>query len=62
MAPSIITRAMFQLVRGILARNGNSSLNAMVGLDGLDIEVCGAWVWVSGETYKHKAVFKEAGI
>jgi len=39
----------------------NSALNAVVGLEGLEIEVCGAWVWISGETYKHKAVFKEAG-
>ncbi|MDM3871840.1 DnaJ domain-containing protein [Porticoccus sp. W117] len=39
----------------------NNALNAIMGLAGLDIEICGAWVWVSGETYKHKAALKEAG-
>ena len=39
----------------------NNALNAIMGLAGLDIEICGAWVWVSGETYKHKVVLKEAG-
>lgn len=39
----------------------NEALNAVIHLDGLEIEVCGAWVWVSGETFKHKAALKEAG-
>ena len=39
----------------------NEALNAIFGLEGLDVEICGAWVWVSGETYKHRAVLKEAG-
>lgn len=39
----------------------NDALNAVIGLAGLEIEICGAWVWVSGETYKHKSVLKEAG-
>ena len=39
----------------------NNALNAIIGLAGLDIEICGAWVWVSGETYKHKSALKEAG-
>lgn len=32
----------------------NAALNAIFELVGLDIEICGAWVWVSGETKKHK--------
>ncbi|MGH1404355.1 MAG: J domain-containing protein [Alphaproteobacteria bacterium] len=39
----------------------NEALNKIINLDGLEIEVCGAWVWVSGETYTHKAILKEAG-
>jgi len=39
----------------------NGALNAIIHLDGLDIEICGAWVWVSGETYKHRAELKAAG-
>jgi hypothetical protein len=37
------------------------ALNAIINLDGLEIEICGAWVWVSGNTYAHKAVLKGAG-
>ena len=39
----------------------NEALNAIIGLPGLDIEICGAWVWVFGDTKTHKAVLKEAG-
>ena len=39
----------------------NVALNAIYGLVGLDIEICGAWVWVSGETKQHKDVLKEVG-
>ena len=38
----------------------NEALNAIIGLDGLEIEICGAWVWVDGETYRHRAILKEA--
>ena len=39
----------------------NAALNAIIALAGLDIEVCGAWVWVSGATYLHRAALKAAG-
>ena len=38
----------------------NVALNAIVGLFGLDIEICGAWVWVTGATYAHRAALKAA--
>lgn len=39
----------------------NDALNAVVDLDGISIEICGAWVWLSGNTYPHKAAIKAAG-
>jgi curved DNA-binding protein CbpA len=39
----------------------NTALNAIIDLEGLVIEICGAWSWVTGDTYKHKAVLKETG-
>ena len=39
----------------------NAALNAIINLTGLDIEICGAWVWVSGNTKQHKEILKEAG-
>lgn len=39
----------------------NEALNAIVNIPDLFIEICGAWVWVSGNTRDHKATLKEAG-
>lgn len=34
---------------------------AIIHLDGLSIELCGSWLWVSGETYRHREALKAAG-
>ncbi len=39
----------------------NNALNAIINLSGLLIEICGAWVWVSGSTKDHKEALKDAG-
>lgn len=39
----------------------NAALNAIVDLPDLEIEVCGSWVWVTGDTKTHKEVLKEVG-
>jgi hypothetical protein len=36
-------------------------IDKTIGLDGVIIEVCGCWIWVSGNTYLHKDIFKSAG-
>lgn len=36
-------------------------LNEIINLVGLNIEVCGAWVWVDGDTRTHKDKLKELG-
>jgi curved DNA-binding protein CbpA len=38
----------------------NEALNKIITL-GLEIEVCGSWIWVSGDTRAHKDTLKEAG-
>ncbi len=38
----------------------NAALNAIIEL-GLDIEICGSWIWVSGDTRPHREVLKAAG-
>lgn len=38
----------------------NIALNAIIHL-GLTIEICGAWLWVSGDTRQHKDVLKVSG-
>ncbi|OEF63552.1 molecular chaperone DnaJ [Vibrio cyclitrophicus 1F175] len=42
----------------------NEVLNRLFGLEGIEIEVCGNWVWVTGETKAHKDVLgrKDGGI
>lgn len=34
-------------------------LNELIFLNGLIIEVCGNWIWISGETKQHKEKLKE---
>jgi len=39
----------------------NDALNAIIACEGLDIEVCGSWVWVGGNSKEHKEAIKAAG-
>lgn len=39
----------------------NDAINAVIGLDGINIEVCGAWVWLTGDTRQHKDAIKATG-
>lgn len=33
-------------------------INALIHLDGIEVELCGSWIWVSGNTKKHKEILK----
>lgn len=33
----------------------------LCGLDGVRVELCGAWLWISGNTYPHRATIKAVG-
>ena len=37
------------------------AINAVIDLPGIIIEVCGSWVWISGNTKEYKDRIKEAG-
>jgi hypothetical protein len=39
----------------------SEALQSIINLDGLDVEICGSWVWVTGDTKAHKAILNEAG-
>lgn len=39
----------------------NNALNAIIACEGVIIEVCGNWVWLSGNTRDHKDTIKAAG-
>lgn len=39
----------------------NDALTAIMPLAGIQIEICGAWIWVTGNTYVHKAILKAHG-
>jgi hypothetical protein len=39
----------------------SEAINAIITIAELEIEVCGLWVWVSGQTKDHKEVLKTAG-
>lgn len=36
-------------------------IDAIIHLHGVNIEICGSWIWVSGDTKQYKDIFKEAG-
>ncbi len=48
---------------GDLSSYGEDIFNALSKIIhlGLDIEICGAWVWIHGNTKPHKETLKEAG-
>lgn len=39
----------------------SDALNSILDLDGIEVEVCGSWIWVTGETKTHKQYLKESG-
>ena len=36
-------------------------LQKIINFDGIEIEIVGAWLWVSGNTYSYKKELKEIG-
>ena len=36
-------------------------INAVINLEGINIELCGSWIWITGNTYPVKDVLKKAG-
>lgn len=36
-------------------------LEKIVNFDGIEIEIAGQWIWVAGNTYRHKKELKEIG-
>lgn len=43
------------------AEQYKNAVDAIVSLPGIEIEICGGWIWVTGETKQHKEIFKKAG-
>ena len=37
---------------------GWNLINALINLDGINIELCGSWLWITGNTKEHKEVLK----
>ena len=37
------------------------TLLALLKLAGLEVEVCGRWLWITGTTYQHRATLKALG-
>lgn len=39
----------------------SDALNAIIHIPDLIIEICGAWLWITGNTKAHKELLKESG-
>lgn len=38
-----------------------NAINSIIHCEGLEIELCGSWVWVTGNTIVHKEILKKSG-
>ena len=38
-----------------------AAVMAVINLAGIKVELCGSWLWVTGNTKEHKEIFKAAG-
>ena len=38
------------------------TLSALVHIEGLDLEICGSWLWVGGNTYPNRSALTAAGL
>ena len=45
----------------ILSEAVKEALRKVVTLEDVEIELVGTWIWLSGNTYEHKDIIKEAG-
>lgn len=36
-------------------------INGIITLDGIQIDIVGSWIWLSGNTYNHREAIKELG-
>lgn len=36
-------------------------IDKIINLEGITIELCGTWLWITGETKQHKDILKELG-
>ena len=34
-------------------------INRIINLQNITIEICGTWIWITGDTYEHRNVLKE---
>ena len=42
-------------------KNFMEIINKIINLDDIEIDLVGEWIWVRGNTYKHKTYLKEVG-
>lgn len=43
------------------AEQYKDAINAIINLEDIFIEICGGWIWVTGNTYTHRTIFKAHG-
>ncbi len=34
-------------------------INRIINLKNINIEICGSWIWLTGDTYQHRTILKE---
>lgn len=45
-----------------MAEDYRTIIETLLNLEGIDLELCGNWIWVSGDTKTHKDTLKQLGM
>ena len=59
-APDGRTEATAEQAQNVADMANREAVYKIIHLDGIEIELCGSWLWVSGDTYKHRDALKAA--
>lgn len=60
-APDYVRTAAEKAASAAAMKEYREIISRLVILEGLNIELCGAWLWISGTTFMHKNALKAAG-
>lgn len=39
----------------------NKTMESLKGIDGIEVELCGTWLWIDGNTYENRESLKAVG-
>ena len=56
-----LTYSMIEPSKGNTPEEFRQIIDLLMKLEGIDVELCGSWLWIGGNTKEHKDALKAAG-